>query len=255
MMTAGIEKAFLQVNIREEDKDSTRFLSFRDGTNPEVKDNLMICRFNRVPFGLNCSPFLLAASVKYLLQTATSKVAKKLQQNMYVDNAMMGVNTIEEANEMYQESKKLFASVKFNLREYNSNNQEFLKMIPEEDRAKDEQPTKLLGLVWNTLSDEIQVGGPYQIGMKGPVTKRTVLQQVASIFDPMGFVTPVTLPGKLMIQSLWQDKKQWDDLLTTEQEKQWEKIYDELKTLTSIKLGRYLGIQPHHTEDIHLHVF
>ncbi|MCP3662680.1 MAG: hypothetical protein GY696_09325, partial [Gammaproteobacteria bacterium] len=32
----------------------------------------------------------------------------------------------------------------------------------------------------------------------------------------MGFVTPVTLPGKLMIQSLWQDKKQWDDLLTTE---------------------------------------
>ncbi|MCP3662679.1 MAG: hypothetical protein GY696_09320, partial [Gammaproteobacteria bacterium] len=142
VMTADIEKAFLQVNIRDEDKDSTRFLWFRDGTNPEVNNNLMICRFNRVPFGLNCSPFLLAASVKYLLQTATSKVAIKLQQNMYVDNAMMGVNAIEEAHGMYQESKKLFTSAKFNLREYNSNNQEFIKMIPEEDRAKDEQPAK-----------------------------------------------------------------------------------------------------------------
>ena len=60
VVLAYIKKAFLQVGIQEAEQDVTRFLWFRDPAKLDTEDNLITYRFCRVPFGLICSPFLLA---------------------------------------------------------------------------------------------------------------------------------------------------------------------------------------------------
>jgi hypothetical protein len=51
-VTADITKAFLQVGVRKQDQDAHRFLWNHDGS-------VRVMRFQRVPFGNTCSPFLL----------------------------------------------------------------------------------------------------------------------------------------------------------------------------------------------------
>jgi len=61
VVLADIEKAFLQ----EVDRDMTRFYWLKDPGKVDVENNLCILCFCRVPF---CSPFLLAATIKFHLQ-------------------------------------------------------------------------------------------------------------------------------------------------------------------------------------------
>lgn len=67
------------------------------------------------------SPFLLAATVKYHLNEADALEAKKIENNMYVDNMIRGVATEEQEDEFYHEAKPPFYSSSMNLREWASN--------------------------------------------------------------------------------------------------------------------------------------
>ena len=61
-------------------------------------------------------------------------------------------------------------------------------------RVKDDE-TKLLGLKWNKSQDMLKVSFPEVTTEK---TKRGILRHLASIFDPLGFVSPITLLGKFV---------------------------------------------------------
>ena len=42
------------------------------------------------------------------------------------------------------------------------------------------------------------------------------LSALVTIFDPLGLVAPLVLPGKLLLQKLWLEKVGWDELLSPE---------------------------------------
>ena len=72
-LVGDIEKAFLNVGVAEEDRDILRFLWVY--SLEEENPGLMLYRFFRVVFGVNASPFLLNATLKYhicLLYTSPS---------------------------------------------------------------------------------------------------------------------------------------------------------------------------------------
>ena len=62
-LVADIEKAFLNVEVDEGDRDSLRFLWVDDVASDSP--NLVVYRFCRVVFGLNSSPFLLNATLRH----------------------------------------------------------------------------------------------------------------------------------------------------------------------------------------------
>ena len=118
VLLADIEKAFLQVVIQESDRDVTCFLWFRDLTNLHVAERTLgVYQFCPVPFGIICSPFLLAGTIKYHLRQIGTSVASKISDNIYVDNVLLGANSVQDAYEMYLESKDVFKRVSMNLRE------------------------------------------------------------------------------------------------------------------------------------------
>lgn len=124
-------------------------------------------------------------------------------KHMYVDNLLIGVNSSKEAGEFYSESKEVFQKASMNLREWESNSKEFLKSIPKQDRVK-ETLTKVLGILWNTVEDQLVVKVSKLTECS---TKREALKAIATVFDPVGFFTPVTLKGKLFLQDLWASNK------------------------------------------------
>ena len=64
-VTTEIEKAFLQIDLHENDRDATRFFWFDDPTNPNSP--LATYRFRIILFGITCSPFILYATlIKHL---------------------------------------------------------------------------------------------------------------------------------------------------------------------------------------------
>ena len=80
-LVVDIEKAFHMLRISEQDKDSLRFLWVND---PYSEDpELLVFRFLPVIFGLNCSPFLLGASLnhhirKYELEDRGPHICKSI---------------------------------------------------------------------------------------------------------------------------------------------------------------------------------
>ena len=65
-IVADIEKAFLNIEVDEKDRDCLRFLWVEDPFDDNSR--IVIFRFCRVVFGINCSPFLLNGTLRTHLQ-------------------------------------------------------------------------------------------------------------------------------------------------------------------------------------------
>jgi len=135
-----------------------------------------------VPFGLTCSPFLLGATLKYHLQKEGTPLALNIMNNIYVDNVLLGANSSEHAFEMYREAKGIFRRASMNLREWYSNSDEFLKLLPaDEISLMKDNNVKVFGLLWDKARDVINVNKVDKV-----LTERSVLNFIAKIFDPLG---------------------------------------------------------------------
>lgn len=82
-----------------------------------------IYRHKRVVFGVNCSPFLLAATLDHHLENSPEHllaIANILKESFYVDNCVCSFDTVEEVNKFILESRTLLSLAKFNLRGWQS---------------------------------------------------------------------------------------------------------------------------------------
>eukprot|EP00794_Sanderia_malayensis_P018333 gene18333-biopygen12280 len=88
-LVGDIEKAFLNIEIHEEDRGCLRFLWLRDihVSNPEV----VTYRFNRVVFGCNSSPFLLSCVLRNHINAFEEDpvFVEKMTGSFYVDDLVM----------------------------------------------------------------------------------------------------------------------------------------------------------------------
>ena len=88
-----------------------------------------------------------------------------------------------------------------------------------EDHAKDIKdfdlggetiPTqRSLGLIWEVAADTFT----FQASVSDkPFTRRGVLSTINSLFDPLGFVAPVTIQGKFLLRELSMEVSDWESL-------------------------------------------
>jgi hypothetical protein len=242
LVTADIEKAFLQVEIKESDRDVLRFYWLKDVNNHTAEDNVQVYRFVRMPFGVIASPFLLEATIRHHLIAQQTAIAKIIEQSLYVDNLLIGANTTMECNKIYSASKEIFQKANMRLREYNSNNEVFKKQIKSED-LDEEIIIKVLGMTWDTNKDLLSyVFKGLEADLEN-YSKRTILSKVATIFDPLGLLAPLVLPAKLVIQSLWEANKTWDQkVVDHDQLQNFKDSMENIKrNLEKISVPRYIG--------------
>ena len=235
-IVSDIEKAFLQICLQPRERDVTRFVWVKDTNRPPSFNNLQDYRFCRLPFGVISSPFLLGATINHHLERYDTDIAKKIKRDIYMDNVITGTNSVSEGVDLYNTSKQIFSDASMNLREWLSNSDDVMKHIPESDRA-DEESMNVLGLNWNRKRDVISVKYVRKISESGS-TKRQVLKQIAVAFDPLGLFSPITLKGKLFLQSLWNKHLEWDEKLCEEDKLNWLSIRDDLIGMSKVTIHR-----------------
>ena len=91
-------------------------------------------------------------------------------------------------------------------------------MLDENDEKID---TKLLGINWNKQKDTYAVDVSSDIPTK--VTQRSMLKRLASIYDPLGLLSPALVNGKHLHRMAVDEKKGWDGEISEELKSKWSK--------------------------------
>ena len=105
-VAGDIQKAFLQVRVRADDRDALRFHWQRDEHSP-----LETLRFTRALFGLASSPFLLGGVIESHLNSWEDKepeAVAKIRRELYVDDLISGSTSIHKAQELKKKAIAIF---------------------------------------------------------------------------------------------------------------------------------------------------
>ncbi|VDN00265.1 unnamed protein product, partial [Onchocerca ochengi] len=125
------------------------------------------------------------------------------------------------------ETKSIFGDAAMNIREFLSNGENFKTKIAEQDRANMEVK-KILRINWDHVSDIVKLTAKPWNGKE--LTKRAVLQFVASQYNPLGFLVPIMIRFKLLLQSLWKKNSACDQLISDEDSETWNSLISDWPT-------------------------
>ncbi|CAD7001196.1 unnamed protein product [Ceratitis capitata] len=134
-----------------------------------------------------------------------------------MDDLMTGADGVEECSEIKQKIEQHLTKFGFHLRMWLTNNSSILKdnvlQCSEENYIiNSDEAVKTLGLKWDPKRDEFKFDIDLKENQK--ITKRQILSNLATTFDPLGWLSPITIVLKLFVQNLWTQKLTWDEELS-----------------------------------------
>ena len=240
-VACDIEKMFYRFSVLPEHRDFLRFLWY------DASHNISEYRMTKHIFGATSSP---GCAEFGLLQMArdhggTSKSAQWFLENcFYVDDGLFSCDTVEEAVCLLSDTRAICESANLHLHKLMSNCSEVLSAFPDRDLACDLKEftggvsgsERALGIDWDPVSDRFS----FSLTVSGQkVIRRNMLKSLASLFDPLGFLSPVTLVGKAILQRCCHGFD-WDDPLPQLQAEQWQSWIADLYNLECIQIPRCL---------------
>lgn len=165
-------------------------------------------------------------------------------RHIYVDDILFGANEIAASQKTREQLVALLRLGRFQLRKWASNSAELLSDINAEGHGlacskilASNENVKILGVAWSPLKDAFQCHVMFSEIV--PITKRSILLVIAKLYDPLGWVTPVTISTKIFVQQLWKAKIGWDETLSFPLLSQWEAIYCRLAELKHMQILRW----------------
>ncbi|XP_063534822.1 uncharacterized protein LOC134744834 [Cydia strobilella] len=250
-VAGDLRDMFLRVKIRPEDQDALRFLWRTDSKQP-VKTYAM----TSLVFGANSSPFIAQyvknKNAQRYASTMPAAVAAICEQH-YMDDYLDSLPEEAAAIKMVKDVTFIHKQGGFDMCNWTSNSEAVLDSVPKEalgiaalrfklDRQQEGERT--LGLIWYPATDEFgfdlslkRIPTDIVSGKQVP-TKRVMLRVIMSIFDVFGFLSPFTIQGKIMLQSLWQLSIDWDENIPNNIFIKWSEWINLLKQMRYVRIPR-----------------
>eukprot|EP00795_Rhopilema_esculentum_P003197 gene3197-1511_t len=213
------------------------------------------------------------------------KIISDQLKNGIIERVDPTVNFDTEALESYKELKLCFKRGGFNLRKWESNCCELAdeiakiesnnfeannvlkeRKIEEEDESFSkssfknediENNAKILGLAWDKTSDRIRFDFSKIFSNDCQfVTKREILSSTAKIYDPLGLLSPIVVPLKLLFQELCKKKVNWDTKLSEEISTEWRTIVSDIQSSPPVFVNRSVtDVNKDEIDHVELHGF
>ncbi|XP_011867810.1 PREDICTED: uncharacterized protein LOC105561982, partial [Vollenhovia emeryi] len=251
--SADIAKMYRQILVDHRDVNYQRILWASLPSNSPTEYQLLT-----VTYGMSCAPFLALRVLKQLVEDEGQHFPLAipiLRDNIYVDDVIFGADTPDVAREKRDQVISILARGGFKLRKWASNSPSLLADIDLADHglagkkplARDEQ-LKILGIGWSPALDSFEFS--VSLAATVPISKRTILSALATLYDPLGWVTPATITAKILMQQLWRLKVGWDDKISEALLSHWTEIYSRFAYLSHVKIPRWceIGSENGHAE-------
>ena len=138
-----------------------------------------------------------------------------------MDDILSGEFSIEETLSAQTQLIQVLKSAGLPLKKITANNSGLLSHLPKEDlydsnflRFHELSSTKTLGIKWNALMDTFSYTF-VSIAQTSKITKRQILSSIAKLFDPAGWLAPLIIKAKILMQQLWLEG--WNGMRTFHQ--------------------------------------
>ena len=247
---ADIEKMFYCFSVRDDHRKYLRFIWHQDN---DFEKPLVDFQMTVHVFGNSPSPAVATCGLRKTADIATTQygpdVKSFVDRNFYVDDALSSHATADEGIDLLHRTKSALSEFgNLRLHKISSNSSDVLAAFDNSELAKELTNIELgneglpiqrsLGLCWNLQEDKFT----FQITMDDkPFTRRGVLSSVNSLFDPLGFVAPVTIAGKAILREAMTEGSDWDEPLSESFQQKWEFWKSSLKHLESLRIPRCYG--------------
>lgn len=249
-VTADVQQMFYCFAVCEEHRDFLRFLWYEDN---DLQKPIKEFRMTVHVFGNSPSPAVAIYCLRRAAleaEVSNADAREFVLRNFYVDDGLASFPSETDAINILKTSQEMLAESNIRLHKIASNSRVVMQAFPPEDQAKDLKnldldveplpPQRSLGLTWNLDTDSFTFHVSQE---KKPITKRGILSTVNSLFDPLGFVAPVTLGGRIIMRELSAEQYDWDTPLPSAKQEQWRLWRDSIKELEHLQIPRtYIAV-------------
>lgn len=179
--------------------------------------------------------------------------AERIKEHTYVDDLVSGADSAAEAARLVEQIDEIAGKAGFTLRKWCSNVDETLLPLADVKNAAvpiqfpdERNAIKALGIHWLPQEDAFT----FKVNMKtdGPNTKHQLLSDSAKLFDPIGWLAPVTVRAKILFQQCWLYDMNWHDPLPAAVEQMWIEFKENLPRLEQVKIPRWMSSYNGHVE-------
>ncbi|XP_011859699.1 PREDICTED: uncharacterized protein LOC105557140 [Vollenhovia emeryi] len=215
----------------------------------DQSDNITAFQLTTVTYGLACALFLALRTLLQLVKDHGDQyplAVPSLTKGRYVDDIFGGADSIQQAQEIVTQLNNLCMAGGFPLQKWFCNHPDILAFIRNDKKIlsssvaiEDNTMVNILGLFWQPLMDTFQF--QFKNISTGSVTKRSILSTIAKCFDPLGFLSPISIKAKILLQELWSLKLEWDDPLPPPLSAEWINFLQDLQEISSLTFPRWLG--------------
>lgn len=244
---ADIEKMYRQILVSPEDQNC-QYIVWRKDQESELKHYKLLT----VTYGTAAAPFLSTRSLQEIAnkeREAYPEASEVLENDVYMDDAMTGAEDEDAAIKLQRDLRIILDKVKMPLRKFTSNSEKVLESIPSDlkqtqslmtFKSDSESVVKALGIYWNPATD--QFGFRINKLHRQPfeqMTKRILASEIAKLFDPIGWISPVIVTAKIMLQGLWKLKIDWDNEVPVGIVQRWNEFVENLSAIEKIQIPRF----------------
>ena len=93
-------------------------------------------------------------------------------------------------------------------------------------------------MLWDPETDNVSFDIPTPIQQR--ITRRSVLETVMKIYDPMGLLSPFMVSSRILLRETWELKLAWDQELPVELVRRWHVFYLNMRDLKNVNYDRCL---------------
>ena len=274
-LVGDIRKMFNSVYLKDLEKHCHRFL-WRD---LEVNRPPDVYIMERVNMGDTPAPAISTEAIYKMadrFEKDSPEAAKLLKKSRcYVDDLIDSRPSVSNAVQVAKEVEDILAKGRFTVKCWQLSGERGSRTslgqqeahVDRADETKSlslvkgtESSVRVLGLAWDPEKDFIlyevtlnfskkrrgvRTGSDLNVtdlpkALPEFLTKRTVLEKVMKIYDPLGLVCPFTLLAKVYLREIWSRKIDWDTPLPPDLKAKWNQFFITLFRLEQLRFPRCL---------------